>query len=132
MRIGDHLFLHAWQTLRAASQPGPEASRWRVGAVTWRRTRLGRADGKTARWAESALPFKTVIRESKSRRDGRDDINRSEAKERLMDGPAIQEMPANRMLCLIGSNRPLLLDQIISHQHRAYRDKLDPNPVARS
>lgn len=93
---------------------------------------LGRADGKTARWAESALPFKTVIRESKSRREGRDDINRSEAKERLMDGPAIQEMPANCMFCLIGSNRPLLLDQIISHQHRAYRDKLNPNPVARS
>ena len=93
---------------------------------------LGRADAKTARWAESALPFKTVIRESKSRRDGTDDINRSEAKERLMDAPAIQEMPASRMLCLIGSNRPLLLDQIVSHQHRAYRNKLDPNPVART
>ncbi len=93
---------------------------------------LGRADGKTARWAEGALPFKTVIRESKSRRNGTDDINRSEAKERLLDGPAIQEMPANRMLCLIGSNRPLLLDQIISHQHRAYRRKLDPNPVVRT
>ena len=93
---------------------------------------LGRADAKTARWAESVLPFKTVIRESKSHRDGTDDINRSEAKERLMDGPAIQEMPASQILCLIGSNRPLLLDQIISHQHRAYRDKLDPNPVARA
>ena len=93
---------------------------------------LGRADAKTARWAESALPFKTVIRESKSRRNGTDDINRSETKERLMDAPAIQEMPANRMLCLIGSNRPLLLEQIISHQHRAYRNKLDPNPVARA
>ena len=92
---------------------------------------LGRADAKTARWAESALPFKTVIRESKSRRDGTDDINRSETKERLMDAPAIQEMPASRMLCLISSNRPLFLEQIISHQHRAYRDKLDPNPTAR-
>lgn len=90
---------------------------------------LGRADAKTARWAESALPFKTVIQESKSRRD---DTKRSETKERLMDGPAIQEMPTNQMLCLIGSNRPLLLDQIISHRHRAYRDKLDPNPVARA
>jgi type IV secretion system protein VirD4 len=93
---------------------------------------LGRADAKTARWAESALPFKTVIRESKSRRSGTDDINRSEAKERLMDAPAIQEMPASRMLCLISSNRPLFLEQIISHQHRAYRDKLDPNPIART
>ena len=43
MRIGDRLFLHAWQTLRAASQPGPEASSWRVGAVTWRRTRLSQS-----------------------------------------------------------------------------------------
>ena len=43
MRIGDRLFLHAWQTLRAASQPGPEASSWRVGTVTWRRTRLSQS-----------------------------------------------------------------------------------------
>jgi hypothetical protein len=43
MRIGDRRFLHAWQTLRAASQPGPEASSWRVGAVTWRRTRLSQS-----------------------------------------------------------------------------------------
>ena len=93
---------------------------------------LGRADDKTARWAESVLPFKTVIRESKSRRGGIDDINRSETKERLIDAPTLQEMPASRMLCLIGSNRPLLLEQIISHKHRVYRDKVDRNPVARA
>ena len=92
---------------------------------------LGRADDKTARWAENQLPHKTVIRESQSHRNAKKDISRSESKERLMDGPAIQEMPANQMLCLIRSNQPLLLDQIISHKHPAYRDKLDPNPVAR-
>jgi type IV secretion system protein VirD4 len=92
---------------------------------------LGRADDKTARWAENQLPHKTVIRESQSHRDAKKDISRSESKERLMDGPAIQEMAANQMLCLIRSNQPLLLDQIISHKHPAYRNKLDPNPVAR-
>lgn len=93
---------------------------------------LGRADDKTARWAENQLPFKTVIRESQSHRDAKKDVSRSESKERLMDGPAIQEMPANQMLCLIRSNQPLRLKQIISHKHPAYRDKLDPNPVARA
>jgi hypothetical protein len=39
-RIGDRRFLHAWQTLRAASQPGLEATSWRMAEVTWRRNRL--------------------------------------------------------------------------------------------
>jgi hypothetical protein len=39
-RIGDRRFLHAWQTLRTASQPGPEATSWRLADVTWRRNRL--------------------------------------------------------------------------------------------
>ena len=72
-----------------------------------------------------------MIRKSHSHRSTKKDISRSESKERLMDGPAIQEMHANQMLCLIRSNPPLLLDQIISHKHPAYRDKLAPNPVAR-
>lgn len=93
---------------------------------------LGRADDRTARWAETALPFKTVIRESKDRRRNNQHVSHSEAKERLMDAPGLQEMPASKMLCLIGSNPPLLLDQIISHRHPSYRDKLDPNPVARA
>jgi type IV secretion system protein VirD4 len=93
---------------------------------------LGRADNKTAKWAEEALTNKTVIRESRTHRQAKKDTSRSETKERLMDGPAIQEMPAKQMLCLIRANAPLLLDQIISHKHPAYRDKLDPNPVARA
>ena len=43
IRIGDRRFLHAWRTLRAATQPGPEAASWRSGDVTWRRTRLSQS-----------------------------------------------------------------------------------------
>ena len=93
---------------------------------------IGRADGKTAHWAEEQLPFKTVIRESKSQRGGKEDISRSETRERLMDAPSLQQMPVIRMLCLISSNPPLLIDQIISHNHRDYRRKLDSNPVVRA
>jgi type IV secretion system protein VirD4 len=93
---------------------------------------IGRADDRTAHWAENQLPYKTVITESQSHRNAKKDISRSESKERLMDGPAIQEMPANQMLCLIRSNPPLLLNQIISHKHAAYKKKLDRNPVARA
>ncbi len=38
-RIGGRRFLFAWQMLKAASQPGPEATTWRVGDVEWRRSR---------------------------------------------------------------------------------------------
>ncbi len=39
-RIGDRSFLYAWQAIRAATQPGPEASLWQVGEVAWRRHRV--------------------------------------------------------------------------------------------
>jgi hypothetical protein len=42
-RIGDRNFLFAWQTIRAATQPGPEATRWRVGDVHWCRHRYSHA-----------------------------------------------------------------------------------------
>lgn len=93
---------------------------------------LGRGDNKTAAWAESVLSNKTVMRESQSHRSARKEINRSETKERLMDSADILQMPGNQMLCLLRSSQPLLLDQIISHKHPAYRDKLDRNPVARA
>lgn len=38
-RIGDRRFLEDWQSLRAASQPAPEATMWRIGQVTWQRHR---------------------------------------------------------------------------------------------
>ena len=38
-RIGDRSFMFAWQAIRAATQPGPEATRWTVAGVQWRRSR---------------------------------------------------------------------------------------------
>jgi hypothetical protein len=38
-RIGDRRFLYCWQVLKAATQPDPEATTWRVGDVEWRRGR---------------------------------------------------------------------------------------------
>jgi hypothetical protein len=42
-RIGDRNFLFGWQTIRAATQPNPEAVTWRVGAVHWSRHRYSHA-----------------------------------------------------------------------------------------
>jgi hypothetical protein len=38
-RIGDRQFLCAWQLIRAATQPDPEAMRWRIGDVHCHRYR---------------------------------------------------------------------------------------------
>jgi hypothetical protein len=38
-RIGDRKFLQGWQMVKAATQPGPQATAWRVGDVEWRRSR---------------------------------------------------------------------------------------------
>lgn len=42
-RIGDRRFLFAWQAIRAATQPAPEATTWRVAGVRWSRHRLSHA-----------------------------------------------------------------------------------------
>ena len=42
-RIGDRAFMHAWQIIRAATQPSPEATEWEVAGVRWRRYRLSHA-----------------------------------------------------------------------------------------
>lgn len=39
VRIGDRAFLFAWQRIRAATQPGPEAGFWQVSGIDWRRYR---------------------------------------------------------------------------------------------
>jgi type IV secretion system protein VirD4 len=94
---------------------------------------LGRADDITAAWAERQLPSKTVLRESRSHStNGTPQVNRGEDRQRLLDAPDIQELPPSRILCLIRSQPPLLLDRIISHRHPAYRSRLDPNPVVRA
>ena len=38
-RIGDRQFLFAWQVIRAATQPGPEATVWHIGEALCRRYR---------------------------------------------------------------------------------------------
>lgn len=38
-RIGDRDFLHRWQIIRAATQPGPEEMAWQVADVRWDRYR---------------------------------------------------------------------------------------------
>ena len=38
-RIGDRKFLQGWHIVKAASQPGPQATSWRVCDVEWRRSR---------------------------------------------------------------------------------------------
>ncbi len=43
-RIGDRRFLFAWQAIRTASQPGPEATTWRVAGVRWSRHRCTHAN----------------------------------------------------------------------------------------
>ena len=42
-RIGDRAFLFAWQRVRAATQPNPETTTWKVAAVRWRRYRYSHA-----------------------------------------------------------------------------------------
>ncbi len=38
-RIGDRSFMFAWQSIKAATQPSPEATSWQVDDVRWRRHR---------------------------------------------------------------------------------------------
>ena len=45
-RIGDRMFLFAWQTIRAATQPDPEAVTWQVGEVSWSRHRYSHTTPK--------------------------------------------------------------------------------------
>lgn len=99
---------------------------------------LGRGDVATARWAEQALPEKTVIAESQSASESRSSGDRrsastskstSEQRQKVMTAPDILEMPADEILCLIRSKPALRLKRIISHKNPAYRGKLAPNPT---
>lgn len=42
-RVGDRGFMFAWQTIRAATQPNPEATVWQVADVQWSRCRYSHA-----------------------------------------------------------------------------------------
>lgn len=103
--------------------------------VTSRIFGLGRLESNTAEWAASALGEQTVITRSvqtptrfgESRR-----LSTSEQKQRLMTADQILGMPADEMLCLIGSKPPLRLKALVSHAHPSYRVKLDGNPTRRA
>jgi len=103
--------------------------------VTTRIFGLGRAESNTAEWAADALGDRTVLTQSRqapAKMGERPRISTSEHKQKLMTSDQILEMPADEMLCLIGSQPPLRLKAIISHVHAAYKKKLDPNPARRA
>ncbi len=103
--------------------------------VTTRIFGLGRAETKTAEWAAHALGDQTVLTRSKQAGAKIGEparISTNEHKQKLMTADQILEMPADEMLCLIGSKPPLRLKAIVSHTHPAYRKKLDPNPTMRA
>ncbi len=94
---------------------------------------LGSGDDKTAKWAEGTMPMYTMKKKNRSRgSDGRMTFTDVEQKEKLLSAAELLELPPTVMLCRIRSNPGVLLDQIISHQHPAYRKRLDPNPVVRA
>lgn len=103
--------------------------------VTSRIFGLGRLELNTAEWAAKALGQRTVITRSiqaptkilENRR-----VTSSEHKQQLLTTDEILGMPANEMLCLIGSKPPLRLKAVVSHFHPSYRKKLDVNPTRRA
>lgn len=103
--------------------------------VTTRIFGLGRLESNTAEWAATALGDQTVLAQSKQAATKWGDaarVSTSEQRQKLMTADQILELPADQMLCLIGSKPPLRLKALVSHAHRAYRSKLDPNPTRRA
>jgi type IV secretion system protein VirD4 len=103
--------------------------------VTSRIFGLGRLESYTAEWAAGALGDQTVITRSvqaPTRFGEGQRISTGEQKQRLMTADQILGMPADEMLCLIGSKPPVRLKALVSHTHPAYRAKLDENPTRRA
>jgi type IV secretion system protein VirD4 len=103
--------------------------------VTTRIFGLGRMESNTAEWAAAALGERTIITQSiqaPTRLGDPQRVSTSEQRQRLMTADEILSMSADEMLCLIGSKPPLRLKALVSHAHRAYRHKLDPNPTRRA
>jgi type IV secretion system protein VirD4 len=103
--------------------------------VTVRIFGLGRLESNTAEWAESALGDQTVITRSvqaPTRFGESQRISTSEQRQKLMTADQILGMPADEMLCLIGSKPPLRLRALVSYAHPAYQAKLDENPTRRA
>lgn len=100
--------------------------------VTTRIFGLGRAESNTAEWAANALGDQTVLThstQSATNSTERARVSTSEHKQKLLTADQILELPADEMLCLIGSKPPLRLKAIVSHEHAAYRGKLGRNPT---
>jgi type IV secretion system protein VirD4 len=103
--------------------------------VTVRIFGLGRLESNTAEWAASVLGDQTIMTRSvqaptrlgESRR-----VSTSEQRQKLMTADQILGMPADEMLCLIGSKPPLQLNALVSYTHPNYRAKLDENPTRRA
>ena len=72
----------------------------------------------------------TTTRKGAGRRGASTSI--AEHRDPLLTANQVQELPADQMLVFIRGRRPLKLKRIIAHTHKAYRDKLDPNPTVRS
>jgi len=96
---------------------------------------LGRLDNLTADWLAGAMTNKTLTTESTSHKRGSGENpqkSEGEHKERLLTAGQILELGPDQMLCFLKSHAPVQLKRIVSHQHPAYRRKLDRNPTLQS
>lgn len=103
--------------------------------VTVRIFGLGRLESNTAEWAASVLGDQTIMTRSvqaPTRLGESQRVSTSEQRQKLMTADQILGMPADEMLCLIGSKPPLQLEALVSYAHPAYRAKLDENPTRRA
>ena len=98
--------------------------------ATMRIWNLGRGDFATAEWLAKLIGEKTVETASRqTKKFGWE--NRSEQRTPLLTASEILEMGGDEMLVLFDGQRPAKLKPIISYRHKAYRNKLDPNPTLR-
>ncbi|SNT21241.1 type IV secretion system protein VirD4 [Sphingomonas laterariae] len=91
---------------------------------------LGRTETATAERLVAGFGDKTVEIQSASREDERKG-SRSEQKTKLFTVADLLEMPLTDMIAMFAGKPPLRLKLIVSHDDRAYRDKLDKNPTLR-
>lgn len=95
---------------------------------------LGRLDVETVSSISAAMGNKMVITHSKNSSKSEKNQNQGESysqtSKKLMEVVDILEMETDTMLCMMRSQKPLLLNRIISHNHPAYNYKLDKPPLA--
>jgi type IV secretion system protein VirD4 len=112
------------QDLSAFREAYGESVRTILGAsATTRIFGLGRGDDTTAKWLESVMPQKTVV--TRSAAEGTVEGQRGETPAPLISAAEILELPPNEMICLVRSHPPLKLKQIVSHEHPAYKNRMN-------